>query len=286
MGKEKKYKIGMASKYVGVSPQTVRYYEKQELFASLKEEFSTTRYYDARHFKWLSNIRRFFRCGFSEKEVHQLLNSETLEEMQRVIDRRIDASRVELQEVRTRIEAMERMSCDIRKIPALLGKVAMEENPEMSILITREGNRMLEEEETERMLCRWLDQIQSTSVASVIPQEVLCGDPESSYRLSGHCMPTHQLRQFGWDENDPVLRTIKPRLCLHTICEMRGEDLSPRTLMPHVYEYVRDFALQICGDAFGQSLAVLKETDNVEYARPKAAYYEYWIPVCRISNTL
>ena len=286
MDKEKKYKIGMASKYVGVSPQTVRYYEKQELFSSLKEEFNTTRYYDARHFKWLSNIRRFFRCGFSEKEVHQLLNCETLEEMQQVIDRRIDASRAELQEFRARIEAMERMSCDIRKIPSLLGRVAMEENPEISILITREGNRMLEEEETERMLSRWLAQIQSTSLASVIPQEVLCGDPGSSYRLSGHCMPTYQLRQLGWDENEPVLRTMKPQLCLHTICEMKGDDLSPRAIMPHVYEYLRDFSLQICADAFGQSLAILKEAENVEHTRPKAAYYEYWIPVCKISSML
>lgn len=282
MSKEDKYKIGMASKHSGVTPQTVRYYEKQEPFTSLKDDFSTTRYYGVRHFKWLSNIRRYFKCGFSEADVRELVNCENFEQMTGIIDRRIKESRRELQELRGRIEAMEWMSCNVKRIPSLLGRVVTEENPEISILITRRGGRMLEDAHTERVLAKWLDNIQMTALASVIPQSILLDEPESTYRLSGHCTLTRNLPLLGCDENDPAICTYKPRMCLHTVCELKGEDLSPKALMPYVYDYVRDFGLRICGDAFGQSLAVLKEAENAETSRPKAMYYEYWIPVCEI----
>lgn len=274
----KKYKIGMASKHSGVSPQTVRYYEKQDLFASLKDDFSTTRYYGVRHFKWLSNIRRYFKCGFSEQEVRELVNCDTLEEMSQVIDNRIEISQEELRKLRSRIASMERMNSNIRRIPSLLNRVVVEENPAFSILITRAGDRMLNDAATEHALAQWLEQIQMTSLASIIPQEILKEEPESSYRLSGHCVPTASLHLLGCNFSDSSLYTFQPQMCLHTICMLTGDELSPRKLMPHVYQYLQDFELQICGDAFGQCLAVLKESDNAEKYRPKATYYEYWIP--------
>ena len=282
MNKEEKYKIGMASKHSGVSPQTVRYYEKQELFTSMKDDFSTTRYYSVRHFKWLSNIRRYFKCGFSEQEVRELVNCDNFEEMTAIIDGRIEESRRELQELRSRIESMERMSCNVKRIPALLGRVVEEENPEISILITRRGNHMIEDAQTESTLAKWLSGIQMTSLASIIPQKMLCEQPESLYRLSGHCTLTRNLPLLDCQKDDPVLRTIEPQRCLHTVCELVGENLSPKKLMPYIYTYIQDFGLRICGDAFGQSLAVLKESENAESLRPKASYYEYWIPVCEI----
>lgn len=278
----KKYKIGMASKHAGVSPQTVRYYEKQDLFSSLKEDFSTTRYYSVRHFKWLSNIRRYFKCGFSEQEVRELVNCDTLEEMTQLIDQRIDISQRELKELRGRIASMERMRTNIQRIPSLLNRVVLEECPAFSVLITRAGDDMLHDAATEQMLTRWLEQIQITSLASVIPQKILCESPDSTYRLSGHCVQTAFLPMLGCSADDPVLRKIQPQPCLHTICALTGDKMAPAKLLPHVYQYLQDFGLKICGDAFGQSLAVLKESDNAETSQPKATYYEYWIPVREI----
>ncbi len=277
-----KYKIGMASKHSGVSPQTVRYYEKRALFASLKDEFSTTRYYNVRHFKWLSNIRRYFKCGFSEQEVHALVNCVTLEDMTQIIDQRIEISQRELKELRSRIASMERMRTNIQRIPSLLNRVVLEECPSFSVLITRAGDAMLNDAATEQMLTKWLEQIQMTNLASIIPQKILCETPERSYRLSGHCVQTTFLPMLGCSADDPILRTIQPQPCLHTICLLTGDQLSPAKLMPHVYQFLQDFDLKICGDAFGQSLAVLKESDNAETFQPKATYYEYWIPVCEI----
>ena len=97
---------------------------------------------------------------------------------------------------------------------------------------------MVEDEETEQMLSVWLEHIQKTTLASIVPERVLRDEPESSYRLSGHCMLTCQLRETGCNMDSPVLRTMKPRLCLHTICELASENLSPKFLMPHVYEYL------------------------------------------------
>ena len=279
----KKYKIGMASKHSGVSPQTVRYYEKEDLFTSVKNDAGDTRYYHARHFKWLSNIRRYFKCGFSEQEVHQLVHCKTLPEMTLVIDRKIRESREELYELRKRIEALDMLSYDVKRIASLLGRIVVEDSPSMTFLILREGDRIIQGEEIEQALAQWLGSIQFTRLGSIIPVQILTENPQSTYRLSGHCVPTSGLSGLLCSQNHSALRSFSSTLCIHTICELTDEEISPDRILSHVYEYLKDFHLRICGDAFGQVLAVLDEGATAENAHPKATYYEYWIPVERIS---
>lgn len=277
-----KYKIGMASKHSGVSPQTVRYYEKKNLLTPLQNDQGDTRHYNARHFKWLSNIRRYFKCGFSEQEVWKLIHCKTLPEMSSIIDLRIEKSRAELDELRSRIQALDALSYDIKKIDTLLGRVVPEKNPPMSFLILREGERMIEDEETDCVLEKWLEEIHFTSLGSIIPMQILTEDRQSSYRLSGHCVPTSELAKLGCTEEEPALRHYPSVQCIHTACELADSGLSPEVLLPHVYEYLEDFQLRICGDAFGRALAVLDEGASVEDTHPKATFYEYWIPVEKI----
>lgn len=278
-----KYKIGMASKQSGVSPQTVRYYEKENLFTSVKNDPGNTRYYNARHFKWLSNIRRYFKCGFSEREVRELVHCQTLTEMTGIIDRKVEEARGELAELRRRIEALDALAYNVKRIDTLMGRIVLEHNPSMAFLVVREGNRILQGEKTEHMLAKWLENIQFTRLGSIIPQHILKEEPQNTYRLSGHCVPTSSLPQLHCAPDDPVLRIFPPMLCIHTVCELSTEEgLSPDKLLPHMYAYLEDFQLRICGDAFGQVLAVLDEGATAENSHPKATYYEYWIPVDKI----
>lgn len=278
----KVYKIGMASKHSGVSPQTVRYYERENLFTSIKNDSNTTRYYNARHFKWLSNIRRYFKCGFSEQEVCKLVHCKTLPDMAAVIDRKIEETRDELNTMRMRIEAMESLAYNVKRIESLLGRIVIDDSPLMAFLIVREGERMLQDEETEQMLAKWLNGIQITCLGSIIPMHILVDEPQSNYRLSGHCVPTSRLPELLCSESDPVLRCFPATRCIHTVCELTDESLSPDHLLSHVYAYLKDFSMSICGDAFGQVLAVLDEGASAESDHPAATYYEYWIPVREI----
>ncbi len=281
-----KYKIGMASKYSGVSPQTVRYYEKKNLLTSIQNDLGDTRHYNVRHFKWLTNIRRYFKCGFSEQEVWKLIHCKTLPEMASIIDQQTEKSRAELGELRSRIQALDALSYDIKKIDTLLGRVVPEENPPMTFLILREGDEMIQDAETERTLEKWLEEIHLTSLGSIIPMRILTEERCSSYRLSGHCVPTSELSKLHCTQNDPALRNYPPVQCIHTACKLENNGISPEILLPHVYEYLEDFQLRICGDAFGRALAVLDEGASVENTHPQATFYEYWIPVDKIQHQL
>lgn len=275
----KRYKIGMAVRESGVTPQTIRYYEKEKLIFSKREAFGTTRYFGVRQFKQLSNIRRYFKLGFGEDEVRSLLQCGELAELQALIARKKRQSQCEMEALRLRIRMLEEMERRMAAIPALLEQVNIEMNPPLCFLMTRQGEAMIESPGVEAELSRWLEQIHLTSLSTIIPERVFRGEPDSRFRLSGHCIDEELLPCIGGRAREDVLLHIAPRRCLHTVCAMASDNISPRALMPKVYSLIARQGYRVCGDVFGRALAILGEAELEELERPLAAYYEYWIPI-------
>lgn len=275
----KKYKIGTAAKQSGVTPQTIRFYESRDLIQSFKEEFSSTRYYGARHFKQLANIRRYFKQGFSEGEVAGLLACQSLEEMQALYAAQRRACREEIEQLMARLDSLDRQLDDIRKVDSLYGRIVEEESPLLHMLITRRGDEMDESPEVEDTLSRWIEQIHLVRASSIIPQDTFVHHPSDGYRFSGYCAFPQDLARLSCGPGDVCLRAFAPRRCLHTVCALIGKDISPMRLMPHVYAYLEAHSLAVDGDIFGSCIAVLDEQKNKTDYKPGATYYEYWIPV-------
>ena len=80
-GKYVRYKIGVLAKQFGVSPQLLRFYEKEGLLPAHTDQGSATRHYSARNFKWLFSIRRYYTQGFSTEEIKRLFLARSPEEI-------------------------------------------------------------------------------------------------------------------------------------------------------------------------------------------------------------
>lgn len=277
----KKYKIGTASRQAGVSPQTLRYYEKENLITSYKDETGSTRYYGSKHFKQLFNIRRYYKLGFSENDVRRLLDSESLTEMEAAFAARQADAFAELELARQRVHALQAQMDDFALIRKLLGQVEVCENPPLSFLITRDATgNLLESPEIAEVHARWIKSAHRLRMAGVIPEAVFLSDPDGFSRHYGYCVETAALTDMGTGAGDHCILHMQPRRCLHTVCALTGNHLSFRSLLPQVYAFLRETGMQVAGDPFGRCLAVVGESHNWKQKRlPRAAYYEYWIPV-------
>lgn len=274
-----RYKIGTVAREAGVAPQTVRYYEKEELIHSRKEEYGTTRYFSVRQLKKISNIRRFFKLGFGEENVRRMLNCQTVDEIEAMFSERQQQNEAEIEELQLRARMLEAYSQRISQIDHLLGRAEEVLSPALCVLVTREGERIIETPEVEAEMACWVERIHLSALSSIIPREVFCWEPDSGYRLSGHCMEEDLLEWLNGQRREEVLRHIAPCRCLHTVCMLTGENLSPISLMPEIYETIRSRNLRVCGDVFGRVLAILGEAEMKEREHPRAVYYEYWVPI-------
>jgi len=278
----KKYKIGTAARHAGVSPQTIRFYESRDLIQSFKEEFSTTRYYGARHFKQLANIRRYFKQGFSESEISCLLSCQTLDEMQNLYTQQHAQCMEELAQLQARILSLESQIRDMQLIDALFGKIIVEDCPAIHYLIFRRNDEMDESPAVEAVLSKWIENIHLVRSCSVIPLDAFVEHPTQVHRHSGYCVFPQDLARLDSSAEDPCISSFPRRRCIHTVCALTGKDISPQNLMPHVYAYMQEHHLRPDGDILGSCIAVLDEQKNRTDYAAGATYYEYWIPITDI----
>ena len=73
------YKIGEVAKLLGISSETVRYYEREGVIQSQKiDQESGYRYYEALDINALMRVRMYRNYGFTLQEAKEMLNTCTL----------------------------------------------------------------------------------------------------------------------------------------------------------------------------------------------------------------
>lgn len=105
--------IGALSRLTGVNIETVRYYERIEMFPAPPRTAGGRRVYDATHFRVLAFIRRSRELGFSLDQIRALIR---LGGPEKASCREVrDIASHHLDDIRTRI-------ADLRKLERLLAK--------------------------------------------------------------------------------------------------------------------------------------------------------------------
>jgi len=108
------YRIGDAAKQVGLSIDTLRYYEKEGLLPRVRRSPSGTRYYAETDLACLRFIQRSQRMGFSLKEIRELLSLRA-NPAQACADTR-DLTQKKLQEIQARIEELQQLSMELDQL--------------------------------------------------------------------------------------------------------------------------------------------------------------------------
>lgn len=273
------YKINMAAKQVGVSPQTVRYYEKEGLIEPHREEFGTTRYYNVRLLKQLANVRRYYKLGFTDKDVRFLVGCNDMAEMERFFTSKAEEAQRNMELMRRRIDAMRLQAADLAAAQKQIGVCKLVQSPALVLLITHMNEKIAEDPDTEKVLECWIDHFYDTRLASLIQKEDFLFHPAEVRRQSGYCCYAEGAAWIGERKSNRCLIHLPARLCVYTVCKITGEQLTPASIMPEALAFIQAHCLTVCGDVYGRCLAVLGEISNKTTGHPQETWYEYWIPV-------
>lgn len=269
------YKIGTLAKRFGITTQALRFYEAQGFLAPDREHLSTTRRYHARNLKWLTSIRRYHDLGFGVEEIQQLFFCDEPEQLKRRMEKKEIEVLAEVAALEKRLEALRQQRADLERIGSLLHRCEITASPRLWILIDQIGQNLDESKEISDLIQAWMKELPFVYSASVVPRKAVVRDSKHMDRKSGFCVEEDMAIRLSLAEGEKVEK-IDYKHSIHTITRLSEEE----PLMEHVLNYAEENGLEITGDAVGRCLVKTGEHGcQDKQIKPKAVYYEYWIPI-------
>lgn len=248
-----RYSIGEFAKLLGVSADTIRYYEKLGLFSSSRDPGNNYRSYAESDALDFMNLRmcRSLDMGIDEMRCDGLGRS--VGEQLSWLERKKAETEAEIERLRrqsARIEELKKFYAFANGEEDRVGEVDM---CAAHCLYTF-GNPSHRGDEALRLARAWMDMLPFTFVAVGIAKEsLLSGGEELDLRLGLGVLDRYQasldLPLSPEVETFPAGRSVYQHLCVRDFFSVRKSDLAP------LYEYVERKGLRIASGATGRTLA-------------------------------
>lgn len=128
-----KYRISEIARLFGVSTETIRYYEKVGLIKGVRDRDNNYRYYDNWDIFDLGNYITYKNFNFTFEETKKVLNSANSDALCGMLDSKIGELNEKIAREKILLEWMRLRLQDIRNTSLNLGRIVIQEYPEMRL---------------------------------------------------------------------------------------------------------------------------------------------------------
>jgi DNA-binding transcriptional MerR regulator len=260
-----RYKIGEVAHMLGITPEAVRYYEKQGIINPEKNPISGYRYYSAWDINMLVRARTYRQQGFSMKEVVDIMGqfepSETiayLAEKEQVVHDKIQRAFGILNQLRDD-------QAILRDAISGHNKFAIQYRPSMHFLQSQVGYDIISSHRDLYEL--WTQKY----AAFVLPGGIYEG-PRSEDVAYGFFVEDSKLGQVGF-RNEEEIRVVPSCLCLATSFLSGSDSELSRDSFQFAFDYIDEQGLEIIGDPVSRIVLMAKEEKCYR------SLHKLWIPV-------
>ena len=212
-----KYRIGEVAALLGISAQTLRYYEDEGLVRPEKRDGSAYRYYSGWDLILLSTYRHYRAFEFTLEDSNALLHAEsthavldTLRRQELALEEKIRA----YQQMLSTIRAWREEACATQ---ALIGQYRVERNVRTWLLPFQEQEQLCRDEHTKQQLARWyacIPYVYTGLTCTCMPG----GRAPDTYRMN-LCLADVALPFLGISDRDGLVEFPETD-CLHTAFQL------------------------------------------------------------------
>ena len=267
----KTLKINTVAKLVKMTPDAIRFYEKQKIINPKRSEENNYREFTLDEIRTLNDCRNLKNIGFSLEEIGQLMKEGTPERMAQAYQKKekellaqIESLTIALKRLHLNMSAKERYL-------ALAGSYSVMPSSEDLCYWYGLGNDLNEEVTTHPIYERIMN-LQNLFKCTVrflskAPDEL--EQPDKSYDF-GLSIPLAAGKQYGFHQEKPA-ELLPSRSCVSTVVSVEGI-LAYRHVEP-ILAWMQVHNFHPAGEIIGKVL-------NVEYDRgTERRIYEVWIPL-------
>lgn len=246
------YKIGEFCRLLGISEDTVRYYEKCGLIHAQRDKENGYRYYsdyDARQLMWCRICRG---VGIGIEEIRELIHSGENRGFDEFLLLREEELKREIQEKYALLEQIRLLREDAWHAGEYRGTCQIRQMKEVYVLPLTDYDRMISQNVSGRQADNWSKNLPYTYVTLNISQETLEQKDIWSYHWGVGIDASDAQRLYP----DGMSRAEKYGGCLCLIGYFEYEEKKgfKRSNIQFILDYARQHRLQICGSAVGKIL--------------------------------
>lgn len=270
------YKIGEIASLLGISHETVRFYEKQGLIAPARDQHNGYRLYHAVDLNVLMRMRSYTSLGYTVNEAISLIRDGDLYDLSRAIG---DKSA----EIARQIEAQSRLllcmqlrSRHLRRVSSMLGECVIENSPALYGIVYRNNLDISEDITTRRRVREWMEMRPFSEAMLMYDRAYWSDDCDMHLYRTGLCMDEVFAGHFGVDRDEKVIHFPSVR-SVYSVTKVPYEaDLSHEDRnhsFDHARKFIHERKLRVVGDSVGRTLHTSHKSGETVH------YCEQWIPI-------
>lgn len=265
--------IGEISKVLGMKPETIRYYEKEQIVSPRRKRSGTFREYSIWDFFDLMECRRFREMDFSIKDVKRLLKAENWDEIIEMLSKKQLEIHTEANQKLLLAAEMKSLTDRIRNAPLNVGNYWFRAEPEKIgfHLTERYGKEYADVDTNNPCLQSWLGSGPFvSSYMHVLVEDILRRQDRNEAFL---CTSLAHFKMLGLPEQE--IFHIPEQVYLHTVLDIGGiENLTVNMLEP-VLAHTASRGIEIDNYVVGEYLIGCHEGETFH------RYVEIMVPVKR-----
>lgn len=281
MGMNRKYReserpygtkqTGSVAKWMGLSDEGIRLYERYQLIYPEKDEQNKYRAFDIMDITMLLYGMVYRESGFSLKEAQQLANDCSLEDVQEAYIRKAEARRAELDREYLRLQRIEEIGEEMQLAKTGRGVCSIEMRPALYRLEFMDRHCMVSCDEKQKHANYWMKNYLPFAMLSTRYYQQYVRYPRGKIEaVTGFGMYAKYAEKLGVQENEHV-KYYPPVRTVHTILSSDNEMLNPD--LSECLRFIEANGLEICGDPLAFGIA------NLHFGKLFERYYHLWIPI-------
>lgn len=241
----KTYKIGEIAKILGISPETIRNYEKKGIIRPYKEEDSHYRYFDIIQINHLLNLQKYQKYGYHLQDIKDIMNEHTMHDVYESLMTQEQILMNEAFYLNLKLNSVHAtMSCMIEAQHAKQG-CFLGTRPALYRLSYQRNRELIQDKRVQEELTRWLKYADLPFMSGSASIEVMMNQGEEFD--FGFCLDQHTAEFIGVRESDIVTFYESCPAILFYYEATESTDMAEISKM--VVDFARENQLEICGES-------------------------------------
>ena len=266
-----KYRIGVVSELLGLSPEGLRLYERTGILSARRDPSSGNyRMYSHLDITALIMARMYHNCGFTMQETERLINTDSMDTVLREYAEKRDLLQAEIDYKQRLLQLLARTAELIESIPGRLDRYAVGLRPGMYRFEYVHQDQLILHRSQYQKFWFWVQTTPFTFPAQRCLWEDLCDERDSSISAMG--ILEEDASFFGIREDEDVTY-YPPVKCLTTVVELSGEEADATAYLAGLRQYVWENGISVTGDPIART--ILSMNKKKKYTR----YRQVWLPI-------
>lgn len=264
------YTIGELAKVLGITSETIRYYERKKIINPIHDEETGYRYYTTWDLHMIIRARCYLKFGFTIEEVAHLLSQEDIQEIDDILSKQEDILQQQLIYQMNLLKRLRLNRTLIRDSKKEDQQLCLKMSPAIYRINTQINYNLVSSKKHKAEIKKVCENVPFVFSTALFKQENII-DQIDEFDF-GIGIEEEFATFLNIKENDYI--TYHPsRLCLYMCISSRSSQyLSIKVLEP-AFAYMKEHNLQLAGDIITQIVSMCKPEE--EYFN----WHNIWIPV-------